>query len=326
MKKILALLMSAALLFSLGGAAALADDAAEIPGVYSLAALDDGSGEDTGALLSAMAAMGMTATLTVEEDGSAVLDMFGETMELQFDFAAGTVGVEDDVLSYSYADESLSFGDEEMSFTFTKGEPEPPKAGRGTYDLFTLVSLMDEAGNDMAEQLAAMEETGLAATLKLFEDGAGELDLFGETQEIRFDFETMTATAQGESEPFTLEDHYLVLTDGSGKTLGFRQEDPGFVGSYVMTGMTSDEEDLSEELAMLGALGMLPTLTVDENNLGVMDMFGETTELVFDPEAGTVTSDGESSAYTYDYGHLAILSEDGNLLFARVLPVEEAEG
>ena len=325
MKKILALGMIIALLLSLGGGLALADDAAEIPGRYTLTDMDDGSGTDSSAMLQAMAALGMSATLIVEEDGSAVMDLFGETEEFQLDFAAGVVIVGETTLSYTYEDEKLSFGEDGAYFTFTKGEPEAPKSGSGVYDLYTLVSMVDGEGSDLSDELAVMQEMGLASTLKLFEDGAGELDLFGSTTALVFDFETMTASAEGEAVPFTLEDHCLVLGGGdSGATFGFQQEDPGFVGSYILTGMVNGEEELGEELAMLRALGMLPTLTIDENYEGVMNSFGEELVFQFDPGSMTATNAGDSSPYTYEYGHLTMGGEGVEMRFARVLPVEEA--
>ena len=90
--------------------------------------------------------------------------------------------------------------------------------------------------------------------------------------------------------------------------------------------MSNGEEELGEELAMLEAMGMLPTLTIDENYAGVLDMFGETVDFQFDPVGMTVTSEEESSPYTYEYGHLAMGGNGVEMRFARVQPVEEPEG
>ena len=76
MKKVLSLLLAAVLLCGLCGVSALAEGEADIFGSYTLIdMLDSSSDEDMTEAIQAMAALGMSATLTVNEDGSALIHL-----------------------------------------------------------------------------------------------------------------------------------------------------------------------------------------------------------------------------------------------------------
>jgi hypothetical protein len=150
--------------------------------------------------------------------------------------------------------------------------------------------------------------------------------MYGESTDVQFDFDTMTVTAEDETASFTLDGDFLSILDSEDITGNFVLADPGFVGPYVMTGMVSGEEgDMSEQLVLLDALNMLPTLVIDEDGSGALDLFGSEMALVFDFEALMVDIDGESIPFTYDKGVIGIGEGDQSMSFARVLP-EADEG
>lgn len=319
MKKILAFLTIAALLFSLGGLAFAA--AAEIPGAYILADMDDGSGRDQTELLSTMAALGMAAALTIEEDGSGVFDLFGETYALQFDFEAMTVTEDDSIIPFSFEDGVLFFDDGETRFSFTKGALETRKIS-AVSDSFTLVGMTDADGRDISEEPDLPAEPGRGAALLVYPDGCAELDFFGERVELRFDFDAMTAASEGEVVPFTWEDGRLILADTEGGALIFQQDDPGLFGPYAMTLLIRDGEDLTELVNLLRTMEMPSRLVIGEDGSCRFELFGQLLECSFDFEAMTITIEGETLPCTYAYGHLRVGGVNSSMEFVRV-PAEE---
>lgn len=323
MKKVWSILLVLVLVFTLS-VGALAADEDEIPGTYSLSNMDDGSGKDMSSAIAAMAAMGMAASLDVHEDGSADFDLFGETMELQFDFENKTVSFEDESLDYTFEDGILTFGNEEGAFIFTRGELEL-KESNTTFDYYVMEEFMDSGEPGEFEE-------GDIPELILFHNGNAILSVEGEEVEMIFDFEEMTAAladGDGETLPFTLEDDLLILRAEEGDEdnyIVFRQADPGYVGPYIITELYSEEDgDLSEELTAMAAIGMTPTLTIDEDGVGVLDFFGESETLYFDFDKMTVTDEeGETEIpFSYEYGRITLEQEGATMVISRVLPAEE---
>jgi FtsP/CotA-like multicopper oxidase with cupredoxin domain len=321
MKKIWSILLAVALVFTLS-VGALAADEDEIPGSYTLYNMDDGSGEDNSEAIAALAAMGMTGTLEIREDGSAVLDLFGETIDLEFDFEKETVIFVDDVLDYDYEDGYLTFGDDEATFVFTKGELEV-KGVDLAFDYYVLEEYMESGEpDDMGDDLI---------DLIVFSNGKALLRNDGDELELVFDYdEGIVYPADDEDDflPFSIEDDLLYFWEEEGATdtyISFRLTDPGYVGPYVITEAYSEEDgDLTEQLAALAAFGMTPTLTIDEDGVGVVDMFGETETLYFDFDDMTFTTEeDEVTPFTYAYGRITMERDDAYLVFSRTLPVAE---
>ena len=74
-----------------------------------------------------------------------------------------------------------------------------------------------------------------------------------------------------------------------------------------MTAMVNGEDgDMSEQLALLEAVNMLPTLVIDEDGKGVLDLFDSDMEMVFDFEAMMADIQGEKVPFTYDKGVIEI--------------------
>ena len=317
MKKILTWLMVMAMLVSLGGVYALAEEEEDVMwGSYTLIEMtgDSGMSEEEAAMLEAFYSL---ITMEIEEDGHATLDFMGEIQEGQFDFEAGTFSDEDGIeVPYVYEDGKITFGDDELTMTFQKGEG--GLVGARTFDYFELESLTDEGG----EPLDLEDMNG---TLILFADGIGILTLNDESVELKFDFDAKTIyDLDGDEGTFTLEDGVLTITDEIGVVGTFRQADPGFVGSYAVLRMGEEGEEGAEEaMAMLAAMDMLPTLTIDEDGHGIMTMFGEDIEMDFDFDSMIVSvteEDGESETpFTYENGRILIESEGTVLEFARVM-------
>ncbi len=327
MKKILAVLLAAILLCSLCGATALAEKYEEIFGEYTLInMLSADSDEDMTEMVQAMAAMGMSATLLVNEDGSAVMDMFGEQQELSFDFDAQTVSDGEEVIPYSFDGEELIIGNEEQGFVFSKAGVELPERSGGPFSFYLLTELLDENGEDYLPEIKAGCEEGTMFGLYLFKDGSCSLVMYDESEPGRFDFDAMTLSIGEDTLDFTLEGEVLSIVDTDGVVGIFTLSDPGYVGPYVMTAMVNGEDgDMSEQLALLEAMNMLPTLVIGEDGKGVLDLFESEMEMIFDFEAMTADIQGEKIPFSYDKGVIGIGEGDQFMSFARVLP-EADEG
>ncbi len=328
MKRVLAWLMVLMLLCGLGGAQALADGENEICGSYVLADMDDGSGEDIAALLPMMEAMGMSATLVINEDGTAEMDMFGEKAQMTFDFERKVMTAEGEEIPYTYEDGVLTLAEDEMSLTFQKDGLSAPK-GVGPFTYYTLESYTEEKETELGkkEKSPDQDKEETVPSLVLYQAGDAVMDFYGEVTELQFDFEAMTVTFGEEPLPFTLEDGLLSFQNEAGAAFAFREADPGFVGPYVMVGIASEEEgDMTEQLAILAALDMAPTLTIDEDGKGELELFGEKLVMTFDFEAMTFTSeeDEEAVPFIYENGKLTLEQDGNSLQFARVMP-EKAE-
>lgn len=326
MKKLLSLLLAAILLCSLCGVSALAEKYADIFGEYTLIDLYSADmEEDTAGIVQAMAALGMSATLVVNEDGSALMDIFGEQQALTFDFDAQTVSDGEDAIPFSFDGEKLTIGDEDQGFVFSKAGVEMPVRSGGPFSFYLMTELLDKDGKDSLPEIKEKYAEDTLFALYLFKDGSGILEMYGEGTPVQFDFDTMTVTAEDETATFTLEDDFLSILDSEDVTGNFVLADPGFVGPYVMTAMVTDENgDMTEQLALLEAVNMLPTLVIGEDGKGVLNLFDNEMAVVFNFE--TLTADfeeGETVPFTYDKGVIEI-GEGGQFMsFARVLPEAE---
>ena len=327
MKKLFSVLLAALLLCSLCGVTAAADDAEDVCGSYTLISAISEEDGDLSETIQIMNNLGMTSTLTVNADGSGLLDLFGEEHALQFDFAAETFTSDDgEELPYHYEDGQITIGDESNSFVFSKeGLEETKKPFQGPFRYFTLSDVMTEDGESVLDDYVESDEEAAGVSLCLFEDGSALFRDLEDTLEMYFDFEEMTVDAgDGDIYPFALEGELLVIMNDNEEFVVLEQADPGFEGPYVMTSLvTEGEGDLTDQLKVLDAVGMLPTLAAEADGSAVLDLFGEEMHLQFDFEAMEAEMDGERLPFTYEYGELLIGDETNSMGFARVLPEAE---
>ncbi len=327
MKKLFSLLLVVLLLCSLCGVSAAADNAEDIVGTYTLVSAYNEENGDLSESLQLMATLGMTATLTVNPDGSAVFDLFGEQQDLHFDFAAGTVSSDDgEDLPYRLEDGKLYLGDETNYFVFSEEGLEPADTSfQGPFRYFLVTTVQDAKGNDVLDEYDISEDELGSVGLFLFEDGSARFEDLDRTLDMYFDFENMTVDAgDGDILPFSLEGTTLVLENTYGDYMVLEQTDPGFVGPYEMTFMVTESQgDLSEQISVLKAVGMTPTLTLEEDGSGVLVIVEDRMNLQFDFDAMTVEVDGESLPFTYEFGVIQVGEGSNAMHFARILPEPE---
>ena len=326
MKKVLSWLLIMVFLCSFCCVQAMADGENEICGTYTLLDMDDGSGKDMSQVLPMMAAMGMSATLEIQENGTAKLDLFGEQEEFVVDFEKMVALADETEIPLTYEDGTLVLAAEGMSMTFTKGEPETPK-GQGSFDYYELESYVDKKGKDLNKEVLAATGSDQVPSLMIFEAGDAVLDFYGASLDLDFDFDKNVFIVEEEEIPFDLKDDVLSFQDADGSALSFRLADPGFEGPYIMTALISEEEgDLTETLATLKALGMSPVLTIDKEGKATLDMFDEDTDMVFDFETMTVCDeeDSEEIPFTYENGVIVMEQDDNSMTFKRVMQVPQS--
>lgn len=327
MKKLFSLVLAVLLLCSLCGVSAAADSEEDIVGTYTLVSAYNEENGDLSESLQLMATLGMTATLTVNPDGSAVFDLFGEQQDLHFDFAAGTVSSDDgEDLPYRLEDGKLYLGDETNYFVFSEEGLEPADTSfQGPFRYFLVTTVQDAKGNDVLDEYDISEDELSSVGLFLFEDGSARFEDLDSTLDMYFDFENMTVDAgDGDILPFSLEGTTLVLENTYGDYMVLEQTDPGFVGPYEMTFMVTESQgDLSEQISVLKAVGMTPTLTLEEDGSGVLVIVEDRMNLQFDFDAMTVEVDGESLPFTYEFGVIQVGEGSNAMHFARILPEPE---
>ena len=342
MKKIGCILLAIALMLTLGVGALAADEdlteelvgsytlvdmpGAEIPGLEDLTGIFDELPYDidiefdTPMLVKMMAAMGMPCTMEIREDGTANLNLFGSGGELEFDFDTLTASVNGTSIQCSYEDGLLTFPVEGLTLVFEKDDPNARFSG--VFDYYLLEKFTDDDGVEMDLDLLEV-----LPALYVFEGGEGFMTSVSGTLPISFDYDTMTAAIRVDEDeeeiPFTVEDGVLTIAEEEA-LLQFRVADPGCVGPYAMCALVTEAEgDQTEYLPVLASVGLLPTLTVDEDGSGVLDLFGTPIELVFDFESMTVTAeDDEAIPFIYENGMIQV-EEDGNSMTFRRVPSEE---
>lgn len=84
-------------------------------------------------------------------------------------------------------------------------------------------------------------------------------------------------------------------------------------GTYKLTGMMQDGEDLSEQIAAMEALGMEITLVLKEDGTGYLNMLGEQADLTWD--AKSITVEGDAEPYTVDGDSLTLKEGNTSMTF-----------
>lgn len=242
MKKALALILALVMVLSLaacGRSKATYNDA----GYYEIFSSTDPSGETM--TRADYDAADWLIFLQLDEDGTGVLDWDdGDTDALTWSDGSITAGGE--TYSYALAGGMLTLevndgavyilkktdapvaaaggfsgliGKGKAAAAGAEGEKAEPAGPAGTY---TLVEMQSPDPDDSAtrEDIEMLAELGLICELTLREDGAGELVLFGESQELTWDENGVTV--DGETVGYTLDGDTLTLSQ-DGMTLVFER-------------------------------------------------------------------------------------------------------
>ena len=322
MKKTIACLLAVLLLCSaLSGAALAAGE--DLTGTWFMTDMDDGSGEDHSKELAAASALGMLPTLEIREDGTATITLFDETHDFTVDYETGEFVINDNRIKYTYKDDTLTFGDDSMFMIFSRQAPAVSAAESRVFDFYEFVGIKDEKGKDT-------NNFARVGDLVLFEDGKATLSAFGEDYVLTFDFEKGQYYESGVLiDEFTLADEVLTIRYGK-NTASFKLGDPGYAGPYTITALIdANGTDMTEQLSLLAALNMMPTLSIAEDGTGTLEMAENKIELKFDFDKMLVSSpedeEGEAIGFTYKNGTLTMENEGSTMTFRRVMPVAAEE-
>ncbi len=91
---------------------------------------------------------------------------------------------------------------------------------------------------------------------------------------------------------------------------------PDITGTYEITAMVTDgEETPSEDLELMKSKGLDCTVTLEADGTGVLDLFGEETDLTWNEEA--VSTDEKAWSYSCADGQLILTDGDSSLTFLR---------
>jgi len=103
------------MVFTIAGSALAASDTV---GTYKLSEMVEGEESYGSEYMDLMEAVGMTCMLYISDDGTALLDMFGETQELTWDDSYLTADGES--IAYTIDGDQLVLAEGDLSLTFTK--------------------------------------------------------------------------------------------------------------------------------------------------------------------------------------------------------------
>ena len=317
MKKTLVWLLAVLMLCQILGVGALAAGE-DLCGTWYLVDMDDGSGDDNSEQIAAMNALGIHATLEIRADGTCSIDLFTEQHDFTVDFDARVFTINDREIPYELEDGLLTFGDDEMSLTFSKQAPSSGAAEKQPFDYYDFIDMVDSDGNksDIPPELV---------NLVIRADGSGVLTSGTTVMEMVFDFDKgeISNDEDGKIGTFTLEKDVLTIDDGE-YILRFRLGDPGYAGPYILTGMVdADGKDISDEMGLMSII----TLTISEDGTGALEVLGQQVGMRFDFDTMTVTSeeDDEAVDFTYENGTLTMSSAGNSMIFRRVLTGGSAE-
>ncbi len=106
---------------------------------------------------------------------------------------------------------------------------------------------------------------------------------------------------------------FAALTACSGG--GTKEPDPA-IGYWELSALIdTDGKENTEDVDLLKELGLVVSLTINEDGTSVLDMFGETTELTY--ADGKLTAGDEVIVVTVDGDTLKMEEEGQALVFAR---------
>lgn len=118
MKKIIKILLCVAIIFTAAGCSG-----SDISGEYELVDVTS-TGDDSDTVTSGFAllkALGMEVTMTLNKDGTGVIDILGQTINITYDKSKKAISFQQGgELHYTYKDNTLTIAEEEGSLVFKK--------------------------------------------------------------------------------------------------------------------------------------------------------------------------------------------------------------
>lgn len=84
-------------------------------------------------------------------------------------------------------------------------------------------------------------------------------------------------------------------------------------GTYKLTGMVQDGEDLSDQITEMEAYGLSISLVLNEDKTGYLEMYGEQMDLTWDEK--NLTVDGDAQPYTMEGDNLILKEDETSLTF-----------
>lgn len=120
-KKVLALLLVAAMVFGLaacssGGGGGASEKPSPV-GKYTMTGMEENGEATSQEDLDLLTSLGLTVTLEIKEDGTGILDLFGEQVEFEWD--ADNLTVDGSKQPYTFDGKTLIMETNETKMTFT---------------------------------------------------------------------------------------------------------------------------------------------------------------------------------------------------------------
>ncbi len=222
--------------------------------------------------------------------------------------------------------------------TLDEPEPEPepvpepvspsPDDGMftGTYEMTALVT---EEDGDLGDTLAFLKMCGITSTLTFRENSEAVIALFGEELVLRFDPASMEMrNDDGALLHVRADGDTLIIWDEDGSMTFSRPDteaepepETDITGSYELISLVStDEGDLTEDIALIRGFGLVVTLEVRPDGTATLRSIDDTIELTYEPGKRFMTDeDGTILPFrTEEDGRLVIGDEENYMIFEPV--------
>ena len=123
MKRTIIILLSAVLVLVLAACGGKEGNNLDITGYYELVSVTAGSGaETTDEDIQMLKDLGMTASLECFEGGKAVLDLFGDTLDLTYDTSKMTFTINGEEAGFKFTDGNIILEDGDNTLTFAPAQ------------------------------------------------------------------------------------------------------------------------------------------------------------------------------------------------------------
>ena len=205
------------------------EETGDIWGLYEIVELWSKERGDMTEQLPLIKMLGMNITIELNDDGTAKLSMFDESMELAFDSEAMTLTGSNGIpFEFSIENGLIVLEDDENRMAFSKMNrteqmhPENDKSEQAlSIGQYEMISLITEKAGDMTEELAMMKEFGLVVTFEVYENNTAELNLFGAKIPLKIDTDNMIMLDEnGDPVPFIFADGIITIAE-DGNSMSF---------------------------------------------------------------------------------------------------------
>ena len=205
------------------------EETGNIWGLYEIVELWSKERGDMTEQLPLIKMLGMNITIELNDDGTAKLSMFDESMELAFDSEAMTLTGSNGIpFEFSIENGLIVLEDDENRMAFSKmnrtGQmhPENDESDQSlSIGQYEMISLITEKAGDMTEELAMMKEFGLVVTFEVYENNTAELNLFGAKIPLKIDTDNMIMLDEnGDPVPFIYADGIITIAE-DGNSMSF---------------------------------------------------------------------------------------------------------